>query len=183
MTRKINNNNKKKKNRIDFEQNSELNNISLKKVRNENVQTVSEISTENNSISNDSNDNLFIFIRQIINTDDSNVENSIISSVYSRLFKDEILFKDVKDSRFKIFTRIRNAVIHGKKEEIVSRIENIFMEWPGSINDLKYLTANIFNLDLNLNYDWKSPDALKNTGKRKEFVREFVKVFTTKYVL
>jgi hypothetical protein len=93
------------------------------------------------------------------------------------------LFKDVKDSRFKIFTRIRNAVIHGKKEEIVSRIENIFMEWPGSINDLKYLTANIFNLDLNLNYDWKSPNALKNTGKRKEFVREFVKVFTSKYVL
>lgn len=70
-----------------------------------------------------------------------------------------------------------------KKTEIVSRVENIFMEWPSSIDDLKYLTTDIFNLELGLTFDWKTPNVLKNTAKRKDFIREFAKVFVATYIL
>ena len=56
------------------------------------------------------------------------------------------------------------------------------MDWPSCISDLKYLSTNILNLDLSvLDFDWKEPNGLKNTARRKQFVSQFAKSFVTKY--
>jgi len=93
------------------------------------------------------------------------------------------------DSKFKLFNRIRDSIISEKtktsaKQNLTGRVETE-LNYSCYMADLKFLISNVYKIEesFNLKFDWKTnTDILKKTQQRTQFVVEFAKHFSYKYI-
>lgn len=93
------------------------------------------------------------------------------------------------DSKYKLFNRIRDSIISERsktaaKQNLTGRVETE-LNYSCYMADLKFLISNVYKIEesFNLKFDWKTnTDILKKTQQRTQFVAEFAKHFSYKYI-
>jgi len=93
------------------------------------------------------------------------------------------------DSKIKLFNRIRHSIISEKakpvaKQNLIGRIETE-LNYACYMDDLKFLIINVYGIEesLNLQFEWKAKNDLKKAQQRMQFVAEFAKTFSDKYIV